>query len=184
MQTGVVTDEESLRRFLLGRLLTTGPTDGWFAAESCRCAGDEAALRALDIRYEARVPSRAQRDASLTLGRGLRRVGGSLWPEVGTTVARHQVTVLGVTCAAAGMEPEDAARIAVHNLLTGAATAAPKLFAIDMVDALRAAVAVTEHADRAVLAACGATAPPPRSAVLSELRAEQHARWDVRLFAS
>lgn len=184
VQSGAVHDEPSLRSFLLGRVVTNGPTESWFAAQACRDADVALALRALDARYEARTPSRAQRDASLTLGRGLRRVSSALWPEVAGTAARHYVVVLGVVCAAAGLGPHDASRIAVHNLLTGAATAAPKLFAIDMTDALRAAVSITADVDAAVAAGADEEPPVARSALLTEIRAEEHARWDVRLFAS
>lgn len=189
VQEGAVHDEATLRTFLLGRLLTGGPTDAWFAAAACRCdpadPTDELTVSQLQERYEARVPSAAQRTAGRTLGRGLRRVASQIWTDGNPIIVEQYVVVLGVVARMAGVAPQLAARIALHHLVTGAATAAPKLFAIDMVHAMRAAVSLAPLVDDTIVAYADAQDPPaPRSAPLSELRAERHARWDVRLFAS
>ena len=187
MAEGAVHDEVSLRGFLRGRLLTAGPTEAWFTAAAARVGaepGSTARLGDLEAAYEARVPSAAQRASGRTLGRGLRRVATGLWPEASALKVEQYPIVLGAVAVLAGLAPLDGARIAVHNLVTGAATAAPKLFAIDMVDALRAAASISVDAERAVDAASTPAPPPARSAPLTERRAERHARWDVRLFAS
>lgn len=202
---GSVHDEGSLRSFLLGRLMTSGPSEAWFAAEAVRrCRRDPvlvrqvapgatertrtaegaASLAALAARYEARTSSAAQRGAARTLGRGLRRVAQGVWPDSAPIGVEPYPIVLGIVAHTAGLTETDAARIAVHSLLSGPATAAPKLFAIDMVEAMRAAASLASAADLAVAAATRVLAPPPLSAPLTELRAEAHAAWDVRLFAS
>ena len=184
---GSVHDESSLRAFLHGRLLTSGPTEAWFAAEACRRAHAGTGgvqLAELAALYEARIPSAAQRAATRALGRGLRRVARGMWPDAPPIDVEPYPIVLGLAAHAAGLDPVDAARIAVHSLLTGPATAAPKLYAIDMVDAMRAAASLVAAADAAVGSSSCALPPRPRSAPLTELRAEAHAAWDVRLFAS
>lgn len=180
---GAVTDGATLRSFLEGRLSTTGATDAWFAAAAHGTPIE--ALAALQARYEARIVSGAQRVAGRSLGRGLRRTASAIWPRVADCRVEQHVLVLGLVARCAGLPSDGAARLALHSLLTSAATAAPKLFAIDMVDALRTAVDLAPAAD-AIAAAIGslATPPPPRSAPLAEARAERHSAWDVRLFAS
>lgn len=189
---GSVDDVGSLRRFLLGRVVTTGPTEAWFAAEAHRRsaigasdpAARQASLEALADHLEARTPSSAQRAASRALGRGLRRVAHGLWPDAERITVEPYPVVLGIAAQQAGLSDLDAARIAVHNLVTGPATAAPKLFAIDMVDAMRATIGLTPEIDAAAAVGLLDAPPPPRSAPLCELRAQAHAAWDVRLFAS
>ena len=107
-----------------------------------------------------------------------------MWADAPHIEVEPYPIVPGIAAHAAGLDPVDAARIAVHNLLTGPATAAPKLYAIDMVDAMRAAASLSVAADAAVGSSSCALPPRPRSAPLTELRAEAHAAWDVRLFAS
>ena len=187
---GSVHDGATLQSFLLGRLLTSGPTEAWFAAEAHRVSGRidanrrDGQLADLADRYEARTTSSAQRAAARALGRGLRRVARGLWPEADHITVEPYPIVLGIAARHAGISDLDAARVAVHNLITGPATAAPKLFAIDMVDAMRAAIALTQAVDRCAHHGLEPTPPPARSAPLSELRAQAHATWDVRLFAS
>lgn len=189
VEDGSVHDEATLRAFLLGRLHTSGPTDAWFAGASCAIDPADphaaSALLALEDRYEARMPSGAQRKAGRTLGRGLRRVARQVWEGGAQFDVEQYVVVLGAVARLAGLSPHAAARIAVHNLVAGAATAAPKLYAIDMVDAMRAAVSLAPVVDELIVRHVGLASPPaPRSAPLSEIRAERHALWDVRLFAS
>jgi urease accessory protein len=72
--------------------------------------------------------------------------------------------------------------------LTAPISAAPKLFAIDMADAMAVAVALSpladELAEEAVTIAAGESEPPFLSAPRTELAAHDHATWEVRLFAS
>jgi urease accessory protein len=97
--------------------------------------------------------------------------------------------VLGLVARAAGLGPEAAAGLPVHGLLAGGASAAVRLLPIDSADAMAVALRLAPLADQ--VAAAGAAAGtadlgagPAWSAPLLERRAEAHARWEARLFAS
>jgi len=172
----------SFEAFLTGRLTTAGVGDAWLAASSCR-GGDELAL---DAEADARCPSPALRLASRRLGRGLRRAAGRCFPPLAGGPGEHHPVVLGAVARAAGLSADDAARLAVHHLVAGAASAAVRLLPIDAADAMAVALRLGPLAES--VAAEGASlcpgAGPAWSAPLNELRAEDHARWEVRLFAS
>lgn len=171
--------------FLAGRLTTAGATEAWLAVLANQ-GSDEAML---DAEADARCPSPALRSASRKVGRGLRRAAGRSFPAVSDGPGQHYAVVLGVVSRAAGLDAGDAARIAVHNLLAGSASAAVRLLPIDAADAMAVAMRLAPLAERVAAAGVeAATKPvgdgPAWSAPLVELRAEQHARWEVRLFAS
>jgi urease accessory protein len=165
-------------------LVTVGLVDAWVAAGACRVFPDRDALVALEVEALAHQPAPALRAASAAQGRGLRASAAVLWPVVGDCPATHHPVVLGAVAAAAGLTPEAAARSAVHACVMGPCSAAPKLWAIDTVDALAVAVALAPLAESVVAEAVAATACPVRSAPWLELRSDVHARAEVRLFAS
>lgn len=167
--------------FLAGRLTTAGPTDAWLAASSCR-GGEE---QLLDAEADARCLSPALRLASRRLGRGLRRAARRSFPALADGPGEHHPVVIGAVARAAGLTPDDAARLAVHHLVAGAVSAAVRLLPIDAADAMAVAMGLCPLAEE--MAAEGAApraSGPAWSAPLLELRAEDHARWEVRLFAS
>ena len=175
----------SFHAFLAGRLSTTGAIDAWLAAAACGGADEWE----LDAEADARCPSPAQRAVSRRLGRGLRRAAGRSFPAVLGGPGEHHPVVVGVVARAAGLEPGDAARLAVHNVLAGAASAAVRLLPIDAADAMAVAMRLSclgsRVADAGVEAAARPLSEGPAwSAPLLELRAEEHARWEVRLFGS
>jgi urease accessory protein len=168
-----------------GRLTSSGAADAWLAA--CACQGDDEEV--LDAEADARSPSPALRRASRKLGRGLRRAATPSYPAVARGGAQHHPVVLGVVARAAGLEPADAARLAVHHLLAGSASAAVRLLPIDAADAMAVAARLAPLAEEVARAGVSAAAGPRSegsawSAPLLEIRAEDHARWEVRLFAS
>jgi urease accessory protein len=187
---GSVHDLASLESFLAGRLLTTGEIEAWLAAAACAGADP----LALDAEADARCPSAALRQASRRLGRGLRRAAAASWPSLARgPAAEHQAVVQGLVARAAGLSPQDAARLPGAALLAGAASATPKLLPLDTADAMAVATRLAPLADR--VAEAGArfallplSEGPAASAPLLELRAEDHAAWPergkVRLFAS
>ena len=184
---GSVHDPASLESFLAGRLQTTGEVDAWLAAAAC--AGADPA--ALDAEADARCPSPALRRASRRLGRGLRRAAAASWPV--PAGGEHHAVVQGLVARAAGLAPEDAARLPGASLLAGAASAIARLLPLDTADAMAVAVRLAPLADAVAEAGAAlARAPladgPVGSAPLLELRAEDHAAWaergKVRLFAS
>jgi len=205
---GTVVDVEGLREFLAGRLTTTGAVDAWAAALAC--AGCDPS--AVEAEYEARCPSPALRAAGRAQGRGLKRAAACSWPEVGECAAEQHVVVLGVAARAAGLAPVEAASLALHAVLMGTAAAAVRLLPIDMADAAAAVASLAPIADQIAPHTSPSLKNGPAnghersdstdlerfwgegglsledgpvwSAPALELLAEEHARWEVRLFAS
>jgi urease accessory protein len=112
------------------------------------------------------------------------RAGRALWTVPAEPDAPHHAVALGLVAAAAGLDPEHAALTAAYGSVTGPASAAVKLLSLDpyRVHALLAGLADTcaQTARRAGVA----QRLPAASAPLLDLGAEDHATWEVRLFAS
>lgn len=185
-----VFDQATLHAFVEGKLTTAALLDAWFAAEACRIGrsasfvGAEPKLRWLHAEYEARVVAAPLRAASQQLARGLRRVATALWTLPPLQGDEYYPVLLGSVAKAAGLRKEQAAQLAVHGVLMGVLTAAPKLFAIDMTDAMAIAAALAPLADDIAIEAASLPLPPAVGAPAIDLRAERHASWEVRLFAS
>ena len=181
---GVIRDPVSLAAFLTRRLRTAGAVAAGLAAAAC--GADAATLSLLDGEADARTPSPALRAASRQQGRGLVRVGRRAWPSPtwdDLPPLPHHPIALGVAAAAAGLGPRDAAQAAAYLSISGPATAAQRLLAMDplTVAALTARMApdidaVAEGSHNGPLSA--ATDP------LLDLLAEVHAARKDRFFAS
>lgn len=198
-----VQDLASLEAFLRGRAATAGAVAAAAAAVACAALSDPAAsedagavLDRLDQEVEARLPSPALRAASRRLGRQLLRAGRTVWPDarldaLAAAMPRgpHQSVVLGAVAAAAGLSPAEAAAAAVYDAVAGPAMAAVRLLGLDpfAVHAVLARLGPELDAVAAGAAAHAFRPPadlPAWSAPLLDLLAEQHMRWEVRLFAS
>ena len=178
---GLVHDAASLGAFLVRRLHTAGAVAAGLAAAAC--AG--AALASLDAEADARTPSPALRAASRAQGRGLVRVGRRAWPSPrwdDLPDRPHHALALGVAAHAAGLTPRDAAHAAAYVCVSGPATAAQRLLAMDplTVAAVTARLA-PEIDDVAVRSADGL---PADADPLLDLLAEVHAERRDRYFAS
>jgi urease accessory protein len=180
---GSVHDLLTLEAFTRGRLHGAGPLDGWLAARACEAA-TIADLRALEAEAEAHQPSAALRAGSRAQGRGLRRAAALVWPGLDLGAVEAHPVVLGAVAARAGLDPPAAARLAVTGLAMTIVSAAPKLLALDMADAVGVAVRLAGDAADIAAEATGLARAPIRSAPLTEVRAEDHVTWEVRLFAS
>ncbi|MGI5245009.1 urease accessory protein UreF [Dactylosporangium sp. CA-139066] len=182
---GRVTDLDDLRAFLRGRLRTAGLVAAAFAAAAC--ARPDAAEE-LEEELEARTPSPALRLAARRQGRSMGRATAVVWP--GAPVARvSQPVALGIAAAAAGLTPPEAAHIAVYHAISGPASAAVRLLGLDpyAVHALLAELGEECDAVAREAARCAdgpAADLPAASAPLLDVSAEDHATWEVRLFAS
>jgi urease accessory protein len=148
-----------------------------------------AALAELDAGLDARTPSPALRSASRAQGRALLRAGRAMWalPPIGREP--HHPVALGALAAAAGLGPAEAAVAAAHGTITGPAGAAVRLLGLDpyAVHALLAALAPACDAlaaDAAIRVDDPVDDLPAAGAPLLDIGAEQHASWEVRLFAS
>jgi urease accessory protein len=191
-----VLDADSLADYCRGRLHTTGRVAAALAAAATAGADP----LALDEAADARTASAALRTVSRRLGRQLMRAARAAWPAPGLddlAAARprgaHQPVVLGVTAAAAGLTPLDAAHAAVYDCVSTPASAAVRLLGLDPFHAAAVLARLAPEADavaaraendaRRVLVE-GPGVLPAASAPLLDLLAEGHAAWPVRLFAS
>jgi urease accessory protein len=203
---GTVTNLASLEVFLRGRLRTTGMVAAGLAAAACARVqvpedGDAAGHHGpaglkqtwdeLDAEADARTPSPAQREASRRQGRALLRAARTSWPDASwpPQAAPHHAVMLGAAAAAAGCSPDEAARIAAYQSVTGPASAAVRLLALDPMRATAVlaglAADIDDTAARAAACAEGplANLPYPTAPAL-DLLAEAHIRAEVRLFES
>lgn len=187
---GAVTGIASLEVFLRGRLRTAGMVAAGLAAAACASAGDDR-WDELDAEADARTPSPAQREASRRQGRALLRAARAAWPDADWPhqTAPHHAVVLGAAAAAAGSTAAAAARIAAYQSVSGPASAAVRLLALDPMRAAavlaRLAGDVDATAGHAAACAEGPLADLPYpSAPALDLLAEAHIRAEVRLFES
>lgn len=196
---GDVCDVDSLHVYVIGRLSTTGRVDAAFAASACAHAlagASHDGWRVLDAELAARTLSPALRKANRTLGRQMLRAGGRVWPSPTFAVVRAgcpegalQPIALGAVGQAAGLSPHEAALCALHHLLTSITSAGVRLLGLDPFEVARINAACAPQLDAlavdAVDAARGAPSDLPADVgLLLDVLAEDHTRWDVRLFSS
>jgi urease accessory protein len=178
---GVVRDPASLAAFLRRRLHTAGAVAAGLAAAACGADGDE--LARLDAEADARTPSPALRAASRAQGRGLVRVGRRAWPSPSwddLPDRPHHPLALGVAAAAGGLTPHDAAAAAAYLSVSGPATAAQRLLAMDPLEVAALTARLAPEIDE-VAAVDGL---PAAAEPLLDLLAEVHAARRDRFFAS
>jgi urease accessory protein len=184
---GRVNDLATLEAFLRGRLQTVGRVAAAFAAAACH--GVTPADR-LDLGLDARTPSAALRAASRAQGRAFMRAGRALWRVPASTPDQpHHPVAIGVVAAAAGVGPAGAALVAAYGSVAGPLSAAIRLLGLDPypAHALLAPLASTCDtiaAEAADLAAAPVADLPALSAPMLDIAAQDHATWEVRLFAS
>jgi urease accessory protein len=186
--SGRVRDLPTLVAFLRGRLATTGLVAAAFAA---RARAHPATLSTLDVELDARTPSAALRRASRAQGRALVRAGRAMWPlpPVPGQPGPHHPVALGAVAAAAGLAAEQTALVAAYHSISGPASAAVRLLGLDPYPVHAALAGLAAECERvAAMAASTVDSPvetlPAASAPLLDISAEQHATWEVRLFAS
>jgi urease accessory protein len=166
-----------------------------------------AAWAEFDAETDARIPSPAQREASRRQGRALLRASRAAWPnawwlaDLATQTTRaaspdgeyrggpHHPVVLGAAAAASSCTPREAAEIAAYLSVSGPASAAVRLLALDPMRAAAVLAGLAEDigniAERAAACAEGPLSGLPfRSAPALDLLAEAHTRTEVRLFES
>lgn len=180
--SGLVVDLASLRAFLRRRIRTTGLMTASVAAAVHRGA---LGVDAGDGEIDARTPAPAARRASRSQGRGLTRLAKRVWPAadwqaLGPTP--HLAVAAGRAGEVSGLTPEDTALSIVYTTMTGSATAAQRLLALDPADV---AVLTFELADLCEqTAATAGKELADLSDPLLDFLAQRHARRDRPLFAS
>jgi urease accessory protein len=184
-----------LAAFLDGRLRTVAPTEAAFAAASCAHPTRRAEL---DTELAARTPSPRLRMLSRSLGRQLLRPAARAWPSSAYDQLRAvhpdgpmQPIALGAVAAAAGLGAREAALISLHHLVGAITTAAVRLLGLDPFDVQALAAARASHLEQLAADAAGAAVAfghgdplPSTTSLLADVLAQDHATWEVRLFAS
>jgi urease accessory protein len=131
---GLVADLTTLRAYLRRRIRTHG-----LVAASLAAAVHAGALTIAeaDRETDARTPAPAARHASRAQGRGLARLARRVWPDddwqpLGTMP--HLAVAAGAVGKASGLNPDQTALSVVYTTMTGSATAAQRLLALDPAD--------------------------------------------------
>jgi urease accessory protein len=193
---GLIDDVPELLAFLASRLVRGGKVAAAFAAAAClRTVHEPLRWADLDAAFDARTASPAMRSASRQQGRSLLRAASTAWPSPalaslgGAAGGPHHALVVGCVAGTTGCAPEQAALVAAYLSVSGPASAAIRLLGLDPL-AVNAGLAqlgpsIDAVAAQAALSASGAVEDLPcSSAPILDLLAEDHATWEVRLFAS
>jgi urease accessory protein len=132
--SGLVVDLTTLRAYLRRRIRAHGLVTASLAAA---VHVGSLSIPDADRETDARTPAPAARQASRAQGRGLVRLARRVWPDddwhaLGTTP--HLAVAAGAVGAASGLNPEQTALSVVYTTMTGSATAAQRLLALDPAD--------------------------------------------------
>jgi urease accessory protein len=132
--SGLVVDLATLRGYLRRRIRTQGLVTASIAAA---VHSGSLPIPVADRETDARTPAPAARQASRAQGRGLARLARRVWPNhdwqsLGTTP--HLAVASGAVGPASGLTPEHTALSVVYTTMTGSATAAQRLLALDPAD--------------------------------------------------
>jgi urease accessory protein len=179
---GLVRDLVTLRAFLCRRIRTTGLVTASVA--SAVHSGSLTVTHA-DHEIDARTPAPAARQASRAQGRGLLRLARRVWPTerweaLGMTP--HLAVVAGVVGKVGGLEPEQTALTVVYTTMTGSATAAQRLLALDHGDVAALTFELATLCETTSSSACKELAD--LSDPLLDVLAQRHSQRERPLFAS
>ncbi|MEE6177428.1 urease accessory protein UreF [Mycobacterium sp. 050134] len=180
--SALVADLDTLKAFLARRIRTHGLVTASVAAAVHRGdIGPDAADRETD----ARTPAPAAREASRSQGRGLARLGRRVWPDAGWDALGprpHLGVVAGRVGAISGLRPEHTALQVVYTTMTGSATAAQRLLALDPAAVAATTFALADLCERTATEATAGLAD--LSDPLLDTLAQRHSRRERPLFAS
>ncbi|MBB3037216.1 urease accessory protein UreF [Hoyosella altamirensis] len=179
--SGLVRDLGTLEAFLVRRIRTSGLVAGSVAAAVC----DGLGISEADAETDARTPSPAARAASRAQGRGFLRLARSVWPGddwTGFTAKPHLPVVAGAVARRCDLTPQETALSVVYTAMTGSATAAQRLLALDPAHVTRITFTLSSLCDATAQRA--ATELQSLSDPLFDVLAERHTRREMPLFVS
>ncbi|MFH5232588.1 urease accessory protein UreF [Antrihabitans spumae] len=179
--SGLVRDTVTLDAFLRRRIRTGGLVAASIAAAVC----DGMDVVVADAETDARTPSPAARLASRAQGRGMVRLAKHSWPEHDWPtlgVRPHQPVVLGRVAALTGASATETATVVVYTTMTGTATAAQRLLALDPSDVATLTIRLADLCDATARAATATLAS--LSDPLLDVLAQRHTERERPLFAS
>ena len=180
--SGLVRDASAVEAYLRRRIRTAGLVAASLAAAVC---ANELTVTAAEAEADARTPAPAGRTASRMQGRGLLRLAKYVWPhqdwsELGARP--HVSTVFGVVGGAAALRPVEIADVVVYTTMTGAATAAQRLLALDPAVVAAITLALAPLCD--AIAHDATAGPAALSDPLGDVLAQRHLEREMPLFAS
>ena len=180
--SGLVVDVPTLRAFLRRRIRTHGLVTASVAAA---LHDGRLSVQGPDSETDARTPSPAARHTSRVQGRGLARLARRVWPgadfeNLGTTP--HLAVAAGAVGLACTMTPDQTALQVVYTTMTGSATAAQRLPALDPADVAALTFELADLTERTAAAAVAELAE--LSDPLLDVLAQRHTERDRPLFVS
>ncbi|CAN3129170.1 urease accessory protein UreF [Mycobacterium sp. smrl_JER01] len=183
--SGLVVDLDTLRAYLCRRIRTTGLVSASLAAAVHRGVLSATAGSSGDAETDARTPSPAARQASRAQGRGVIRLARRVWPSLdweslGSTP--HLAVAAGAVGRAAELAPEHTALSLVYTTMTGSATAAQRLLALDPGDVAALTFALSPLCEQTSAEAAKDLAD--LSDPLLDVLAQRHLDRERPLFAS
>lgn len=179
---GLLTSVDTLRAYLVRRIRTSGVVAASVAVAVHTGALD---LAAADAETDARTPAPAARDASRAQGRGLVRLARRVWAQQSWEPLGprpHLPVAAGAVGAAAGLHPDQTALSVVYTTMTGSATAAQRLLALDPADVAALTFELSGLCD--AMAAKAVTGLADLSDPLLDVLAQRHTERDRPLFVS
>jgi urease accessory protein len=180
--SGLVADLPALRAFLIRRIRTSGLVTASMAAAVHGGTLDPARA---DLETDARTPAPAARAASRAQGRGLLRLARRVWPEndwAPLGAKPHLGVAAGAVGAASGLAPEQTALSLVYTTMTGSATAAQRLLALDPGDVAALTFELSGLCERTAAEAAKELAD--LSDPLLDVLAQRHVERERPLFVS
>ena len=180
--SGLVADLGTLRAFLRRRIGTHGLVTASVAAA---VHAGSLSYAAADRETNARTPAPAARRASRAQGRGLARLARRVWSAgdwdaLGATP--HLAVAAGAVGTASGMTAQHTALTVVYTTMTGSATAAQRLLALDPGDVAALTFELSGLCDQTADLACKELAD--LSDPLLDLLAQRHSERERPLFVS
>lgn len=183
--SSLVTDIGTLRAFLGRRIRSHGLVTASLAVAVHSGTLSATAGASGDTETDARTPAPAARRASRAQGRGLVRLARRIWPEfqwdsLGPTP--HLAVAAGAAGAAGGLAPEHTALSVVYTTMTGSATAAQRLLALDPGDVAAVTFELSQLCEQTAHQATERLAD--LSDPLLDVLAQRHLKRERPLFAS
>jgi urease accessory protein len=180
--SGLLVDVETLRAYLRRRIRTQGLVT---ASVAVAVHTGTLSIADADRETDARTPAPAARQASRAQGRGLARLARRVWPNskwdaLGATP--HLAVAAGAVGAASGLTPEHTALSVVYTTMTGSATAAQRLLALDPGDVAALTFELSALCD--LTAAEAGKELADLSDPLLDVLAQRHSQREQPLFAS
>lgn len=180
--SGLVCDVATLRAFLRRRIRTSGLVTASVAAA---VHAGTLNLAEADHETDARTPAPAARAASRAQGRGLVRLARKVWPQQdweAVGAKPHLAVAAGAVGSASGLLPEQTASSVVYTTMTGSATAAQRLLAMDPGDVAALTFELAALCDQTAAEAAKELAD--LSDPLLDVLAQRHVERDRPLFVS